>query len=103
MENVEELKLKLEKEYQEYNQEHVFKFWSQLEKEEKLNLLSDLEKINLKDLKNFYESSTKSLNFNEISPLKDGENIENVFNMTKEKKEEMEKIGMDLILEGKVG
>jgi capsule polysaccharide export protein KpsE/RkpR len=106
MTQVEEWKLKLENEFKKYNQEHVFKFWSQLEKEEKLNLLSDLEKINLKDLSTFYETSIKSLdqiNEEKITPLKDSENIENIFDMTKERREELEKIGMDSILEGKVG
>ena len=107
MNSVEERKLILEKEFKEHEQEQVFQFWSDLKEEEKKNLISDLEKVNLKDLKDYFETSLETLNSTknqkfEIKPLND-ENVSNVLNFSKEEHEEIEKIGLDLILDGKIG
>eukprot|EP01080_Neovahlkampfia_damariscottae_P003991 gene3991-7247_t len=104
---VEEKKIRLEKEFKENDQHQVFQFWSELKEEEKKHLISDLENVDLKELKNYFDTSLETLNSNknqkfQIEPLND-KNVANVLNFTQEEHSEIEKIGLEAILAGKVG
>ena len=59
--------------FKEFGQEHVFKFWEELSKDERQNLLEQALEIDLKQLKNLTEehlvsTETKSIDFSEITP-----------------------------------
>jgi len=91
--------------FKEFGQEHVFKFWDTLSKEERQNLLTQALEIDLKQLKNLTEEhlgskEAKSIDFSEITPAEYVKLKSKVSNS----KEWMEakSLGEDAIRNGKV-
>ncbi len=61
---------KLEKILKEYGQEHVLKFFNELNEEQKNSLIDQIESLNLKEINKLYENSKKDEDLtNRFSPI----------------------------------
>ena len=58
--NFQDLKEKLAS----YGQEHLVRFWDELNDEERSLLIADIKELNLEEIKSFYERATASLEEN---------------------------------------
>ena len=82
-----------------YHQEHLLNFYEELSKEEQESLLNQLLEIDFKTMQELYEGTKKSMTVSndKIEPI---EYIDKE-KMSKEQKEQYEKIGEEIITSGK--
>lgn len=84
----------------EYNQEHLLKFYDKMPKEKQEKLLAQIEKLDLEQIKKLYEDIKKPEEKKEtlVEPIGyiDKEKL------SKEEKEEYEKIGNETLASGKI-
>jgi len=94
MANIENIKQMLAK----YNQEHLLKFYEELNEEEKQNLLEQIEQIDFEQIKQLYKE-TKNENEVELKKIEPMKYIDK-YKLLEEKRKFYEQIGSKIIENG---
>ena len=96
MEKFREIEAMLKK----YNQEHILKFYDDLEESEKTRFINQIQSVNFEKMNSLYKNSLidEEISLNEISPIEyvNKEELEEL------KKEEYSKIGMEAIIKNQL-
>lgn len=91
MKNFNDIEIMLKK----YDQEHILKFYNDLNNEQKVKFINQIQNTSFKKMELLYKNSMvdEKINLNQISPMKyvDKENLSNA------QKEKYSKIGIDAI------
>lgn len=85
----------IERMLKKYNQEHILKFYDDIEDKEKASFINQIQTMNFEKMNSLYKNSMidEKIRLNEISPIKYISKEE----LTQEEKEKYSKAGMDAI------